>query len=223
MRTRTLRTGLLTLAIAAALTACGSDDGSAGENGEESSAAEISAGQAEDEGTVLDTPFAKPELVLTDTEGQPFDLVEETAGHPTLLYFGYTNCPDVCPLTMSNIAVAASNVLTPEQRAELRVVFVTTDPERDTPESLGAWLDGVDPEFIGLSGDFERIQEAARSVGVAIEPSYEEENGDIVSTHGTQVLAFLPGDDMGHVLYTEGVTLETFERDLPRLTEGELP
>ncbi|UED85237.1 SCO family protein [Streptomyces profundus] len=222
MRTRTLRNGLLTLAIAAALTACGSDGDSA-DNSEESSAASISGGPAEDEGTVLDTPFAKPEVVLTDTEGQPFDLVEETAGHPTLLYFGYTNCPDICPLTMSNIAVAASSSLTPEQREELRVVFVTTDPERDTPESLGAWLNGVDPEFIGLTGDFEQIAEAARSVGVAIEPSYEEENGDIVSTHGTQVLAFLPEDDMAHVIYTEGVTLQTFERDLPSLAEGELP
>ncbi|MDT0267165.1 SCO family protein [Streptomyces sp. DSM 44915] len=221
MRTRTIRTGLLCAALALTLAACGSDDGSTDDTGE-SPAAEVSGAQAEDEGTVLDTPFAKPELVLTDTEGQPYDLVAETAGHPTLLYFGYTNCPDICPLTMSNIAVAATT-LTPEQRAELRVVFVTTDPERDTPESLGPWLAAQDPEFIGLTGDFADIEAAARTLGVAIEPSYEDDNGDIVSTHGTQVLAFLPTDDQAHVIYTEGVTAETFERDLPLLIDGELP
>ncbi|RMI27599.1 SCO family protein [Streptomyces triticirhizae] len=221
MRTRTLiRTGLVGTALTLALVGCGGDGGSA--EGEESPAAEVSGAHAEDEGTVLDTPFEKPELVLTDTEGQPYDLVEETAGHATLLYFGYTNCPDICPLTMGNIAVAASE-LTPEQRAELRVVFVTSDPERDTPESLGPWLDSLDPDFVGLTGDFDTIQAAARSVGVALEPSYEEEDGSVVSTHGTQVVAFSPHDDLGHVLYTEGVTVETFERDLPRLIEGELP
>ncbi|SOD63697.1 protein SCO1/2 [Streptomyces zhaozhouensis] len=221
MRTRTsIRSGLLGAAVVLALTGCGGGDSSS--DGEDNPPAEVSETRAEDEGTVLDTPFEKPELVLTDTEGQPYDLVAETAGKPTLLYFGYTNCPDICPLTMGNIAVAASG-LTPEQREELRVVFVTSDPERDTPESLGPWLDSLDPEFIGLTGDFDQIQTAARSVGVAIEPSFEEEDGSIVSTHGTQVVAFLPDDDLGHVLYMEGVTAETFERDLPKLIEGELP
>ncbi|GAA3886479.1 SCO family protein [Streptomyces sedi] len=221
MRTRTsIRSGLLGAAVVLALAGCGGGEGD--DDGGDNPPAEVSETRAEDEGTVLDNPFEKPELVLTDTEGQPYDLVAETAGKPTLLYFGYTNCPDICPLTMGNIAVAASG-LTPEQREELRVVFVTSDPERDTPESLGPWLDSLDPEFIGLTGDFDQIQTAARSVGVAIEPSVEEEDGSIVSTHGTQVVAFLPDDDLGHVLYLEGVTAETFERDLPKLIEGELP
>lgn len=84
-------------------------------------------------GTVtLDTPDAKPDLHLTDQNGHSYDLVEQTAGHPTLLYFGYTHCPDVCPTTMADLALAARRLPTADRR-DLRVVFVSTDPTRDTP------------------------------------------------------------------------------------------
>ncbi|MDT0445896.1 MULTISPECIES: SCO family protein [unclassified Streptomyces] len=221
MHLRTITTAAVAAATALALAACGSENDS-GDDAEDTPAADVSGAHAADEGTVLDQPFDKPELVLTDTNGEPYDFAAETDGHATLLYFGYTNCPDICPLTMSNIAVAA-NSLTEEQRADLRVVFVTTDPDRDTPESLGPWINAHDPDFTGLTGDFADIQEAALALGVAIEPSYEDDNGDIVSNHGTQVVAFLPTDDKAHVVYTEGVTAETFERDLPGLIAGELP
>ncbi|MGP3969820.1 SCO family protein [Streptomyces sp. 6N223] len=226
MHLRSLTAAALAAATALTLAACGSDSSTdnAGDQdqGDSSEVADVSGAQSAVEGTVLDQPFDKPDLVLTDTEGERYDFAEETDGHATLLYFGYTHCPDICPLTMSNIAVAATT-LTEEQRQDLRVVFVTTDPERDTPASLRSWLDAQDPDFTGLTGDFDTIQRAARSLGVHIEPSYEEDNGDIVSTHGTQVIAFLPTDDKAHVIYTEGVTAETFERDIPKLLEGELP
>lgn len=218
-RPRILTAAALAALLALTLAACGGDS-SADDTGD--SAAEVSGAQSPDEGTVLDQPYDKPEMVLTDTNGERYDFVAETEGHATLLYFGYTHCPDVCPLTMSNIALA-TETLTEEQREDLRVVFVTTDPERDTPESLGKWLEAQSTDFIGLTGDFDTIQQAARSVGVHIEESYEDDNGDIVSTHGTQVVAFLPTDDKAHVIYTEGVTEETFERDIPKLLKGELP
>ncbi|WP_049567497.1 SCO family protein [Streptomyces sp. SBT349] len=220
MHLRTITTAVVAATAALALAACGSEGG--GKDTGDTPAAEVEGGGAEDEGTVLDQPFDKPDLVLTDTDGEPYDFAAETAGHATLLYFGYTNCPDICPLTMSNIAVATES-LTEEQRADLRVVFVTTDPERDTPESLGPWIESQSPDFTGLTGDFETIQEAARSLGVHIEPSFEDDEGDIVSTHGTQVVGFLPTDDRAHIIWTEGVTVETFQRDIPGLLEGELP
>ena len=96
--------------------------------------------------TVLDQPFAKPDLVLTDTHGKTFDLRKQTKGRPTLVYFGYTHCPDVCPLTMSNIAVAKQQLPKAEQD-KLRVVFVTTDPERDTPAALGKLAGGAGPRL----------------------------------------------------------------------------
>ncbi|MGY1436727.1 SCO family protein [Streptomyces reniochalinae] len=218
---RTTRTvpaaAALVAAAALALTGCGTDAG--GKAADKPATVE----KQEKGGTVLDQPFDKPDLTLTDTRGDKYDFIEETKGHPTLLYFGYTNCPDVCPLTMSNIAVAKSK-LSKEEQKKLRVVFVTTDPERDTPEELGKWLRGQDPSFIGLTGDFDTIQAGARSLGVSVEPSYKKKNGDIVSTHGAQVLAFSPKDDKAHVLYTEGNTdPKILDGELPQIIKGENP
>jgi protein SCO1/2 len=172
--------------------------------------------------TVLDTPFEKPDLVLTDTDGKEFDLREQTQGRPTLIYFGYTNCPDVCPLTMNNIAVAKKQ-LPQEQQDELRVVFVTTDPERDTAEELGSWLKGIDTDIVGLTGDFATIQAGARTLGISIEEPVKEKDGTVVSTHGTQVVAFSPKTDEGYVLYGEETTVDDYTADLPKLIKGENP
>jgi protein SCO1/2 len=217
----TLSAAALALAGVLALTGCGGADGSGAKGGSE--AAVASTKPQKKGGTVLDQPFEKPDLTLTDTHGKKYDLIEETKGKPVLLYFGYTHCPDICPLTMSNIAVARSK-LTPEQKKKLRVVFVTSDPERDTPKELGSWLRGQDPSFTGLTGDFETIRAGARTVGVSIEPSYKKKNGDVVSTHGAQLLAFSPKDDKAHVLYTEGnTTPEILKKELPAIIKGENP
>ena len=171
---------------------------------------------------VLDKPFEKPDLVLTDTNGKKYDLRKETEGRPTLIYFGYTNCPDVCPLTMNNIAVAKKQLPKAEQD-KLSVVFVTTDPERDTASALGEWLKGIDPQVVGLTGDFDTIQAGARTLGISIEPPHKDKNGKMVSTHGTQVVAFSPKTDAGYVLYTEDATVDDYIKDLPKLIKGAKP
>ncbi|MHC5905148.1 SCO family protein [Streptomyces sp. S6] len=222
MRISTHRTAYATAALLAAalftLSACGGGDSDGG-----SSVASVT----EDGGNtkaaiVLDQPFTKPNLVLTDTQGKKYDLRAETKGRPVLLYFGYTHCPDVCPLTMSNIAVAKSKLSKAEQDA-LRIVFVTTDPARDTPAALTSWLKGIDPQVVGLTGDFATIQAAARTVGIVIEPPHKDKNGKMVSTHGTQVVAFSPKTDAGYVLYTEKATVDDYIKDLPKLVQGAKP
>ncbi|AXE27102.1 SCO family protein [Streptomyces globosus] len=216
---RTTRVTAAALAAAAALTlsACG------GEPTARTDAVTQISGQAKTgTATVLDRPFDKPELVLTDTTGKPWNLREQTKGKPTLIYFGYTNCPDVCPLTMSNIAVARKALPQADQE-NLRVVFVTTDPERDTPESLGAWLKAQDPSFVGLTGDFATIQAAARTLGIGIDPAKKESDGSVVSMHGAQVIAFSPKTDEGYLLYGENTTVDTYTADLPKIAKGENP
>ncbi|KIF75445.1 hypothetical protein QR77_19225 [Streptomyces sp. 150FB] len=212
---------LVTLAIAAALTlsACGSSGGDSSSK----SVADISGQSEQTSRTVLDQPFTKPNLVLKDTKGKTFDFRKETQGKPTLLYFGYTNCPDVCPLTMSNLAIARKS-LTKAEQAQLQVVFVTTDPERDTPAELAKWLPAAgDPSFIGLTGDFHAIQAGARSVGISIEPPVKQKDGTIVSTHGAEVVAFSPKTDGGYVLYDEDATAKDYSKDLPKIIRGEKP
>ncbi|HET6855733.1 MAG TPA: SCO family protein [Streptomyces sp.] len=208
----------LVATAALTLSACGGDkaDGS-------KPVTDVSADMNTKAATVLDKPFKKPNLVLTDTHGKKYDLREQTKGKPTLIYFGYTKCPDVCPLTMSNIAIAYKR-LPQADRDKLQVVFVTTDPERDTPEVLGKWLKGAgDPAFTGLSGDFPTIQAGARQLGIGIDAPKKDKNGDVVSMHGAQVIAFSPKTDGGYVLYGEDTTADDYAKDLPKLLKGENP
>ncbi|MEV0115140.1 SCO family protein [Streptomyces sp. NPDC050844] len=216
MRKKKLLAAAMLAAAALTLSACGGgDDG-------KKPVADVSVESGGDKAaTVLDKPFEKPDMVLTDTHGKKYDLRAQTKGKPTLVYFGYTNCPDVCPLTMNNIAVAKKKLPKAEQD-KLQVVFVTTDPERDTPAALGKWLKAQDTDFIGLSGDFDTIQASARTLGISIEPS-KKEKGKIVSMHGTQVIAFSPKTDAGYVLYGEDASVDDYVKDLPKLIKGETP
>ncbi|WP_030237611.1 MULTISPECIES: SCO family protein [unclassified Streptomyces] len=217
MRTKTFTAAALLAAASLTLTACGSGGDS------DKPVAVVSEEAGSDKAaTVLDQPFEKPDLVLTDTQGKKYDLRKETKGKPTLVYFGYTHCPDVCPSTMSNIAVAAKQLPKAEQD-KLRVVLVTTDPDRDTPAELGKWLKGIDPRFVGLTGDFSTIQAGARTLGIAFDPPRKDKNGKIVSEHGTQVIAFSPKTDGGYVLYGEDATVDDYTKDLPKIVKGEKP
>ncbi|GAA2653490.1 SCO family protein [Streptomyces vastus] len=217
MRKKTFAAALVA-AAALTLTACGSSD-----NSSSSPVAEVSAETgSEKAATVLDKPFEKPDLVLTDTQGKPYDLRKETQGQPTLIYYGYTNCPDICPLTMNNIAVAKKQLPKAEQD-KLRIVFVTTDPERDTPSELGKWLKGIDTDVVGLTGSFATIQGSARQLGISIEPPTKDKDGKVTSMHGTQVVVFSPKTDAGYVLYGKDATVDDYTKDLPKLIKGQTP
>ncbi|WP_028814709.1 SCO family protein [Streptomyces flavidovirens] len=219
MRKKNALAVALVATAALTLSACGGDKADSGSK----PVTDVSAGMNDKAATVLDRPFKKPDLVLTDTHGKKYDLRERTKGKPTLIYFGYTNCPDVCPLTMSNIAIAHKK-LPQADRDKLQVVFVTTDPERDTPEALGKWLKGAgDPTFTGLTGDFPTIQAGARQMGIGIDPPKKEKDGTVVSMHGAQVIAFSPKTDAGYVLYSEDTTAEDYTKDLPKLIKGQNP
>ncbi len=77
---------------------------------------------------------------LTDTDGQPYSLVDDDTKPLTLVFFGYTHCPDICPMVLSNLASALTR-LDDDDKSNVQVVFVTTDPSRDTPEVLRHYLD----------------------------------------------------------------------------------
>jgi len=218
MRKKMFAAAALVAAATLTLSACGSGDDSS------SPVSVVSEEAGSDKAaTVLDQPFEKPDLVLTDTKGEKYDLRAATKGRPTLIYFGYTHCPDICPLTMNNIAVAKKQLPKSEQD-KLTVVFVTTDPDRDTPAELGKWLKGIDTQFVGLTGDFSTIQASARTLGISIEPTHKDKKtGKTVSVHGTQVVAFSPKTDAGYVLYGEDATVDDYTKDLPKLIKGQNP
>lgn len=100
---------------------------------------------------------------LQDTDGQPRRLADYR-GQPVMLFFGFTQCPDICPTALTR-AVEIKGLLGADA-AKLRVLFITVDPERDTPEILRAYTQAFDPGFIGLRGDAQQTRAAAQSFKV---------------------------------------------------------
>ena len=156
-----------------------------------------------------------PEFQLTDTEGRTFDFATESKGSVTLLFFGYTRCPDVCPVHLANIAGALKKL--PHRIASrVRVVFVTTDPDRDTPERIREWLDQFDGEFIGLTGTGEEIAAAGRQVKIAPAVKEPQEDGDYLMSHSAPVIAFT-ADGAGRYLYPFGTRQADWAAEIPAL------
>jgi len=121
-------------------------------------------------GAVIDPPMEAADFQLTDFNGAPFTL-SELRGTPTVLYFGYTNCTDECPLTMAHLKLAVD--MLGEQAANVRVIMITTDPGRDTPEAMKGFLAKFDEAFIGLVGTPEQLATVWRAYGVAVEDGGE--------------------------------------------------
>jgi protein SCO1 len=113
-------------------------------------------------GTWLPQPRALPNIPLLDGSGSAF-AAERMRGAPALMFFGFTHCPDICPTTLALLAqLRNSGAL-----AQVNVLFVTVDPERDTPEIVGRYAAAFDESFIGLTGSTAAIQQLAEQLGVA--------------------------------------------------------
>ena len=180
----------------------------------------------------------RPAFVLTTTTGARYDFTEETGGRPTFIYFGYTNCPDECPTAMADIAAALRKV-DPALRDQVRVVFVTTDPKRDTAPVLRRWLDQFSPDFIGLLGTDAEVKHAQEVAGIQAAypegpvPTLPGKPNEHVHKAGTAphdhfgplgysvahsaVIFAYNADDRLPVVYPGGVTPSDIAADLPVL------
>jgi protein SCO1/2 len=181
-------------------------------------------------------------FVLRDTAGQRYDFAAQTAGRPTLLYFGFTSCADECPTAMADIAGALRKTSS-DLRGKTRVVFVTTDPARDSPQVLRRWLDRFSTDYVGLVGTPAEVGAAQRAVG--LEPAgrqgpqptlpgrpdqHVHEQGTAPHVHDgplgygvdhADVIFAFDADDRQPVLYPGGVRPSDLAADLPLLASGD--
>jgi protein SCO1 len=138
-----------------------------------------------------------PELSLVDQDGQAFKL-DQLRDQWSLLFFGYTFCPDICPATLAELRQLRS-LLPEEARANLRVVLVSVDPHRDTPEQLKKYLGYFDADFIGLTGEPDAIQKLANAVSIPYIPADTSEENYTVSHSGNLVILGPDGTQRGFI------------------------
>ena len=118
-------------------------------------------------GVVLQSSDKATDFTLTASTGEPMSL-SDLEGKHVLLFFGYTFCPDVCPTTLADMSKMAVT-LGDKKMEDVQVVFVSVDPERDTPERLGQYLSFFDPRFLGMTGTLDEVITAGTQFGVFFE------------------------------------------------------
>jgi len=181
----------------------------------ERSEAEARARETGYRGILIPEAGPRPDFVLTDVNGEPFDFRAETDGKLALLFFGYTYCPDVCPVHMASIAAVKRDLPVDEQR-RMKVIFVTVDPRRDTPERLREWLSNFDPDFVGLRGTETAVDSILVGMNLPVAIRDTAAGPDYPVGHASQVIAFPPGADF-RVVYPFGTRQADWEHDLPKL------
>ena len=167
-------------------------------------------------GSSLPEPYAMPEVSLTDTSGRPYNLATTPSKPATLLFFGYTHCPDVCVTVLSDVALALQR-LTPADRDQIQFIFVTTDPARDKEKQIRRYLDRFNPSFVGLTGPLPMIKRAATQVGVDIQGMEKLPSGGYEVGHSAQVIGF--SRNSGVVLWTPGTPIAALKQDFALLVE----
>lgn len=212
------RTSLAAIALTAGLVLAGcggsaeADQAAAGGHGDHTSGeapATVSGPDNPYDGLFLRDAYQKPSFTLTDQAGAPYDFAAQTADGPTLLFFGYTNCPDICPTTMADVAIALQTS-DPEVAAATTVVFVTTDPARDTPEVLGDYLSlfstAPAPAIVGLTGTQAEIDAAQLAAGVPLAEEMGQQHSSLLLLYGT--------DGEADVAFDAGNTSRDIAHDL---------
>jgi protein SCO1/2 len=160
-------------------------------------------------GTWLPSPKPVADFRLTDTTGRPFTRAD-LAGAATLVFFGFTHCPDVCPTTLLKLAQVKKHAAI----AGLRVIFISIDPQRDAPAPLGLYVHAFDGSFQGLTGDPQVIAAVARNFGVAVN-RVELPGGDYTMDHSSVVFLL---DAAGRIdaIFTPPFETAALDADLKR-------
>lgn len=165
--------------------------------------------------TLLAPPRPLPPMALVDHDNRPFD-TNRLRGGWSMVFFGFTSCPDACPTTMTALAATTKMLadLPAEQRP--RVVLISVDPERDTPERLGGYVKAFDPAFIGVTGTKAAIDELAQRMGV-LAATRPLDGGNYTVDHTTSVFLIDP-DGALRALFSAPQTPQLVADDYRRIT-----
>lgn len=141
-------------------------------------------------GTVITPPRPLPAMQFIDHEQHPFD-VTRLKGHWSLVFFGFTNCPDVCPTTLAVLAQVEKQLADLPAQEQPQVVFVSVDPARDTPERIASYIRFFSPRFIGATGSEQHIQEFTKAMGIPVVVT-QAADGNYTVDHSGAIFAIDP-------------------------------
>ncbi len=165
-------------------------------------------------GTRIRGDVRLPDEPFTDTSGRTVVPSKHAEAPVTLLFFGYTHCLDICHVVLANIATALRGA-DAQVRQRVQLMFVTTDPERDTPRVVRDYLDRFDRDFVGLVAPVPTVRAAAASVHIAYEGKHHVHEGGYEVMHGTQVTGFVDG--RARVLWRADTPVRHLRADLTKL------
>lgn len=167
--------------------------------------------------TVLPDPVAVPRFSLQDQLGAPIgnDVFE---GRWDLVFFGFTTCPDVCPLTLGTLAAARRELAESGFSPLPRIVLVSVDPERDTPQKMSAYVGSFGDDTLGITGDVENVRKLTDTLGIFFEKRFGD-SGDYVVDHSAVVLVIDPQGRF-HALFGSPHKRENFVSDWPLVVES---
>jgi protein SCO1/2 len=164
--------------------------------------------------TLLSPPRPLPPMALVDQDNRPFDASRLRDGW-SLVFFGFTSCPDVCPVTMTTLAQTRKLLADLPDKQRPRLVMISVDPERDTPERLAGYVKAFDPTFTGATGTKAAIDELARRMGVMAAPR-PIEGGSYTVDHTTSVFLIDP-DGALRALFSAPLTPKLIAEDYRRI------
>jgi protein SCO1/2 len=170
-------------------------------------------------GSVIEPAFPAEDFTLSDAQGRPFRLSDQR-GSLVLLFFGYTTCPDICPATLGEMKEVRERLLKDSRLAEkaetVRFVFITVDPQRDTPERVGQYVSTFDPTFIGLTGSEAELEPVWKSYGVYRALSETESAAGYLVDHTTRVY-LIDAEGNLRLTYTFGTPVDDILQDVRHL------
>jgi len=169
-------------------------------------------------GSLITPPRRLPDFSLIDQHGRTFGTAN-LRGHWSVLFFGYTNCPDFCPTTLTTLAALQKQLRAAETVEPPQVIFVSVDAKRDTPAQLAKYVPYFDPQFIGLTAaDQPSIEAVARELGVAviIRPGAD---GNYTVDHSGAIFVVNPAGRLAAIL-TGPFTVDALRVDLLRMMTG---
>lgn len=175
-------------------------------------ATRLSTPEQPDAAFIIPSPIALPDFSLLDQNGDPVN-AETFQGQWDIVFFGFTNCPDICPTTLQTLAAAKRELVAAGVEPLPRIVLVSVDPERDTPSQMGQYIDYFGAGNLGVTGELAEIKKLTKTLGIYFQKQVAD-GGNYGVDHSAAVLVFNPAGEF-HALFSGPHVVANYVHDLP--------